>query len=128
MERDEQLTGGTELEKGPDETLQEERPVMVRLVKTPFRGGMLTLTNHELVLGEGILGARNVRRYPLKQLARIDIEPSPGDGPIKRNKCLRFVWIDGQVTEVDGIGPIAADRIHYVLSALRRPTMRQYVM
>ncbi len=128
MELNNQPPDGTELEQTPDETLQEERSVMVKLVKTPFRGGVLTLTNHELVLGDGILGARNVRRYPLKQLARVDIEPSPGDGPIKRNRCLRFVWIDGQITEVDGVGPIAAERIHYVLSALRRPAMRPYVM
>jgi hypothetical protein len=37
---------------------------MARLLKTSVRGGVLTLTHRELVLGEGWLGVRNVRRFP----------------------------------------------------------------
>lgn len=100
---------------------------MVKLLKTPMQGGILTLTNRELVLGEGILGTQYIRRFPLRDFARLDVLPSPNDRSLRRSQLLRFVWIDGQMTDVDGVGPIAARRIAYVLQALRRPAMRQYV-
>lgn len=121
------LDPGTELATIPDEKVEKERLVMVKLLKTPVRGGILTLTNQELVLGEGFLGTQNVRKVSLKLFARLDILPSPGDRAMQRSKLLRFVWIDGQTTDVDGVGPVAAQRIQYVLQALRRPVMRQYM-
>lgn len=118
---------GTELDIASDEGKGKERQVQVRLVKTPFRGGILTLTNQELIVGEGFLGTTNVRRWALPLFARLDVLPSPHDRGLQRSKMLRFVWINGQVTDVDGVGPVAAQRIAYVLQALRRPAMRQYV-
>lgn len=88
-----------------------------------MRGGILTLTNRELVLGEGWLGTQNERRFPLQSLVHLDQLPSPGDKVTGRNMLLRFVWVDGQVTEVDGIGPIAAQRIHAIVRALCGPGM-----
>ena len=86
-----------------------------------MRGGLVTLTNRELVLGDGLLGTRNVRRFPLQSLMHLDLLPSPGDKALRRNMLLRFMWVDGQTTEVDGIGPIAAQRIHTIVHALCWP-------
>ncbi|WP_029215020.1 hypothetical protein [Kallotenue papyrolyticum] len=91
-----------------------------KLVKTPFRGGMLILTHQELVLGEGLLGARNIRRFPLRHLARLELRPSPSEAVLGRSVCLRFVWIDGQITDVDGVGPLAGERIRMLLARLYR--------
>jgi hypothetical protein len=91
---------------------------MAKLLKTPMRGGILTLTDHELVLGEGLLGTRNVRRFPIQSLTHLDLLPSSDNPVLQQNMLLRFVWDDGQTTEVDGIGPIAAQRIHDILQAL----------
>ena len=88
-----------------------------------MRGGILTLTNHELVLGEGWLGTQNERRFPLQSLVHFDLLPSPHDKVPGHTMLLRFVWVDGQTTEVDGVGPIAAQRIHVVLQALCGPSM-----
>ena len=79
---------------------------------------MLTLTDRELVLGEGLLGTQNERRFPLRSLAHLDLLPSSRDKVLRRNMFLRFVWIDGQRTEVDGVGPIVAQRIRGILHAL----------
>ncbi len=98
---------------------------MVKLLKTPMRGGIVTLTDRELVLGEGVLGTKNVRRFPLQSLVRLDRLPSPGDHVLRRSMLLRFVWADGQTTEVDGIGPLAAQRMHDILQVLCRPAIRQ---
>jgi len=87
------------------------------LVKTPMRGGIVTLTERELVLGEGLLGASNVRRFPLQSLDHVDLLPSPADRALRRGMLLRFVWADGRTTEVDGVGPAAARRIHAMLQA-----------
>lgn len=35
------------------------------MLEIPVQGGVLVLTNQELLLGEGILGTRNVRRFKL---------------------------------------------------------------
>ena len=86
-----------------------------------MRGGILTLTNRELVLGEGWLGTQNERRFPLQSLVHLDLLPSPSDNVPGQNMLLRFVWVDGQPTEVDGIGPIAAQRIRSILRALCGP-------
>lgn len=99
----------------------------VKVLKVPVPGGMLTLTNQELILGEGLLGARNVRQFKLNWLARLDVVPSPRASSMRPNKLLRFVWMSGDTTEVDGVGPAAAQRVQCVVHALRRPTMRQYV-
>ena len=121
------VNDGTALDTIPDDTTERSRPVMVKLLKTSMRGGILTLTNRELVLGEGILGTQHIRRFPLRDFVRLDVLPSPNDRGLRRNQLLRVVWIDGQVTDVDGVGPVAAQRIEYVLQAIRRPAMRQYV-
>lgn len=120
-------TTGTPLGTIPEQFFEETGSVMVKLVKTRFKGGILTLTNLELVLGEGLLGTQNQRRFSLRTFVRLDVLPTPGEAQLARSKRLRFVWIDGSVTEVDGVGPLAAQRIEYVLQALRRPAMRQYV-
>jgi hypothetical protein len=86
-----------------------------------MRGGILTLTNRELVLGEGWLGTQNERRFLLQSLVHLDLLPSSNDKVLGRNMRLRFVWVDGQTTEVDGIGPIAAQRIHDILRVLCGP-------
>jgi hypothetical protein len=92
---------------------------MVKLLKTPMRGGILILTDTELVLGEGVLGAKNVRRFPLQSLAHLDLLPSPGEQVLRRGTTLRFVWADGQTTSVDYVGPVAARRIQEILDLLR---------
>jgi hypothetical protein len=117
------LITGTELGTPAEQFPMEDCSVTAKLLKTPIKGGILTLTNHELVLGEGFLGTQNVRRFPLRSFVRLDLLPSSSN----RSVMLCFVWFDGQVTEVDGVGPIAAQRIQYVLEALRRPAIRRYV-
>src|SRR5690349_6875141 len=94
------------------------RTANAKLLKTPVRGGVLTLTNHDLLLGEGWLGAKNVRRFPLQSLERLDLLPAPSEQALRRRFLLRFVWADGQVTEVDGVGPAAARHIHAFVQAL----------
>ncbi|GAC1536925.1 MAG: hypothetical protein NVS4B8_13860 [Herpetosiphon sp.] len=94
---------------------------MAKLLKTPFRGGIVTLTESELIVGEGWLGTRNPRRYAFHALTRIDLAPSPIDQVAGRNMCLRFVWNNGQTVEIDGIGPTAAQRIHTAIHALGWP-------
>jgi hypothetical protein len=69
---------------------------MARLLKTSVRGGVLTLTHRELVLGEGWLGVRNVRRFPLTALTALEVLSSPHDTLLRRNKLLRFRWADGE--------------------------------
>lgn len=91
---------------------------MVKLLKTPMRGGIVTITDRELVLGEGWLGTRNVRRFPLQSLMHIELLPSLQSKGMQHHMCVRFVWDDGQSTEVDGIGPIAAQRMSDMLHAL----------
>ena len=98
---------------------------MSKLLKTPMRGGIMTLTERELVLGEGVLGAKNVRRFPIQALAQLDRLPSTGEQTLRRSVLLRFVWADGQTTDVDGIGPVAAQRIQDLLQSLRQSLEHQ---
>lgn len=118
------MPDGTARAAVPNE-LQGRCPVIAKLLKTLMRGGILTLTHREVVLGEGLLGTQNVRRFPLQSLAHLDLLPSPGDKVLRQNMLLRFVWDDGQTTEVDGIGLIAAQRIHDILQALCGPSIRR---
>lgn len=91
---------------------------MGKLLKTRIRGGILTLTDRELVLGQGWLGTQHVRRYPIQGLAAVELQPSPDDQVLNRSILLRLRWHDGQIIEVDGLGPIAADRVRNILQAL----------
>lgn len=119
------VTDGTNPAIVPGEQ-KEVRLVVVKLLKTMMRGGVLTLTNRELVLGEGFLGVRNVRRFPLTTLARLDVIDGMREGRPQRDVELRFVWMDGETTVVQGLGPVAAQRIQYLLKVLRRPAAREY--
>jgi hypothetical protein len=87
-------------------------PIMTRLLKTPVRGGVLTLTDRELVLGEGWLGAKNVRRFALQSLAQLELLSESSAHVPQRGLLLRFTWADGQITDVYSVGPVAAKRIH----------------
>ncbi len=91
---------------------------MGKLLKTRIRGGILTLTDRELVLGQGWLGTQHVRRFPIQGLAAVELQPSPGDQALNRNILLRLRWNDGQIVEVDGLGRIAAERLRNILHAL----------
>ena len=91
---------------------------MTRLLKTPVRGGVLTLTDRELVLGEGWLGAKNVRRFALQSLAQLELLSESGAHVPQRSILLRFMWADGQTTDVHGVGPVAAKRIHDMLQLI----------
>jgi len=81
---------------------------------------MLLLTGDELVLGEGWLGAQNARHFPLHALARLELVPSSSGPALRRNFLLRFVWLDGATTEVEGVGPVAAHRALGLLQRLCR--------
>lgn len=95
---------------------------MPKLIKTRVRGGILTITDRELVHGEGLLGTQHVRRFPLDTLDGVELLPSPGGGAaLGRTLLLRLRWRDGQTLDVDGVGPIAARRITTLLSAMHRP-------
>ncbi len=94
--------------------------VMSKLLKTRIRGGILTVTDRELVLGEGWLGTQNVKRFPIYLLVAVELQPSPSERPLHRSMVLRLVWGDGTVTDVDGVGPIAAQRIRDILTTLGR--------
>ncbi len=91
---------------------------MSKLLKTRIRGGILTVTDRELMLGEGWLGTQNVRRFPLHLLVGVELQPSPGERLLTKSTLLRLTWSDGEVTDVDGVGPIAAQRIRDILTAL----------
>ncbi len=91
---------------------------MVKLLKTPMRGGIVTITDRELVVGEGWLGTRNVRRFPLQSLMQIELLPALPSESMRHHRRIRFRWDDGQSTEVAGIGPLAAQRIYALLHAL----------
>jgi len=96
--------------------LASPRPLDAKkLLKTPIRGGVLTLTDRELVLGEGWLGAKNVRRFSLQSLAQLDLLSASGTHVPQHGMLLRFIWADGQTTDVHGVGPAAAQRIHDML-------------
>ena len=91
---------------------------MSKLLKTPIQGGMLTLTNHEVMVGEGWLGAQNVRRFSLHSLVRVDILPSPNESVLRRSMLLRFVWADGAIVDVYNVGPVAARHVRDILQRL----------
>lgn len=93
---------------------------MGTLFKTPMHGGIVTITEREIVVGEGWLGTRNVRRFPLQSLAHLDLLPSPHGNGLQHSVLVRFVWTDGQITEVDGVGPIAAQRLSALLQEQER--------
>jgi len=92
---------------------------MAKLFKTPVRGGTVTVTDREIVVGDGWLGTHNVRRFPLQSLAHLDLLPSPKDKGLQHSMLVRFVWTNGLITDVDGVGPLAAQRLHNLLQALR---------
>jgi hypothetical protein len=91
---------------------------MPKLFKTRMRGGTLTLTDREVVLGEGWLGAQNVRRFPLHTLVHLDLLPSPGQSVLQRSMQLRFVWADGDIVDIYDVGPIAAGHVRDILQRL----------
>lgn len=73
---------------------QRSRPA--RLLKARVHGGLLILTDRELVLGEGWLGAANVRRFPLASLAHLELQPAAGQHALRRSMRLHFEWHDGR--------------------------------
>jgi hypothetical protein len=79
---------------------------------------MLLLTDDELVLGEGWLGARNARHFPLQALVRLELLPSSSGRALRRNLLLRFVWVGSATTDVEDVGPVAAHRLHGLLERL----------
>jgi hypothetical protein len=91
---------------------------MTKLLKTPMHGGMLMLTEREIMVGEGWLGAQNVRRFSLQSLAQLELLPSTGQSVLRRSVLLRFVWADGQTTDVSGVGPAAAQRVRDLIQSL----------
>jgi hypothetical protein len=93
---------------------------MGTLLKTRVRGGILTITERELLLGEGWLGTQNVKHIPIHLIIGVDLQPSPSERLLNRSTLLRLVWGDGNVTEVDGIGPIAAQRVRDLLRTLSK--------
>ncbi len=95
---------------------QRSRPA--RLLKARVHGGLLILTDRELVLGEGWLGAANVRRFPLASLAHLELQPAAGQHALRRSMRLHFEWRDGRATDVDGVGPAAARRVYGLVRQL----------
>lgn len=98
---------------------------MSKLLKTPIRGGILTLTDREIVVGEGWLGSRNVRRFPLHSLRRLDLQPLLGERVPPRSILLRFEWADGDTIEVHDIGPVAARQVRNILQRLCHVSMAE---
>jgi len=59
-----------------------------------------------------------VRRFPLESLAQLDLLPASGENGLRRSMLLRFIWADEPTTDVQGVGPVAAKRIHDLLQII----------
>lgn len=90
----------------------------MKLLKAPYPGGVLTLTDQELVLAGGLFGTGQTRRLALASIARVDVAPMPLSSKVLGTR-LRFVRDDGNATEVEGVGPEAARRLVAALRALQ---------
>lgn len=86
------------------------------LLKTAVRGGLLRLSSHELSHGEGVLGSRNVRRFPVASILAIEIEPMDPSGRAVR---LRLRTAEGEALTLEGVNPVAARRLRELVAILR---------
>jgi hypothetical protein len=86
------------------------------LLKTSVRGGLLRLTSSELSYGEGLLGSRNLRRFPVVGLVALDLEDEDAAG---RGVRLRLRAADGESLTVGGVSPLAARRLRELVAILR---------
>lgn len=86
------------------------------LLKTAVRGGLLRLTGQELSYGEGVLGSRNLRRFPLAAIASIELEAGDAVGRAVR---LQMRTNDGTALTLEGVSPLAARRLQELVAILR---------
>jgi hypothetical protein len=86
------------------------------LLKTAVRGGVLRVTGSELVYGEGVVGSRNQRRLPLRELATLTVHaPQAGVFTV----AVTIHAASGPWLTLEGFSPTAAQRLARIVAVLR---------